>query len=243
MSLSGASVFVCIPAPRHPASPISSGRSAVLNSLTTKATLVALTSSAIASTTLAGISNYIDDVSRIEDPTNHANFNSLVNEQSLQDYTEDGLYLNVNRSYFSWNVPGLDGSEMYYASTGALDLIDISLVSGDDFTDIDMQIGSGWTQESIGDMYLWVQLYDNGSLVEELDIDMTSGDYLALVGGGFDQIRIGSYVSSAVRDSHDSSERNAIAIDNISHGTYVPVPAPSTLAISSVALLGLRRRR
>lgn len=243
MSLSGASKFVCIKAPRHTASPISSGRSAVLNSLTTKAILAALATSAITSTSLASISTYTDDISRIEDTTNHANFNGLVNEQSLANYTEDGLLLNVNRSYFSWSVPGLDGTEMYYASTGALDLIDISLVSGDDFTDIDMQLGSGWTQEVIGEMYLWVQLYDNGNLVEELDIDMTSGEYLALVGGGFDQIRIGSYVTADIRNSHDTSERNAIAIDNISHGTYVPVPAPGTLAISSIALIGLRRRR
>ncbi|MBO6513021.1 MAG: PEP-CTERM sorting domain-containing protein [Phycisphaerales bacterium] len=215
----------------------------MLNSLTTQAALAALATSAIATSSIAGISTYIDDVSRIQDPTNHANFNGLVDEQTLENYTEDGLLLNVNRSYFSWDAPGLDGSEMYYASTGSLGLIDISLVSGDDFDDVDMQLASGWVQDEIDTMYLWVQLYDNGGLVEELNIDMMAGDYLAMTGGGFDQIRIGSYATEEIRDSRNPIARNAIAIDNVSVGTYVPVPAPGTLAISSIALIGLRRRR
>lgn len=215
----------------------------MLNTTTTNAIIAATMTAAAASSSLAGISTYTDDVSRIQDMTNHANFNGLVNDQSLENYEEDGLLLDINRSYFSWDAPGLDGTEMYYADTGSLDLVDISLVSGADFNDIDMELSSGWTPNNIGALYIWVQLYDDGNLVQELNIDMTAGDYLALTGGGFDQIRIGSYATAGIRDLRDSSERNAIAIDNISAGTYVPVPTPGTLAISGIALLGLRRRR
>lgn len=215
----------------------------MLKTSSTNAVIAAMLTAAAASSALAGISTFTDDVSRIQDMTNHADFNGLQNGQSLENYQEDGLLLDINRSYFSWNAPGLDGTEMYYADTGSLDLIDISLVTGADFNDIDMELSSGWTPNNIGAMYIWVQLYDDGSLVQEINVDMTAGDYLALTGGGFDQIRIGSYATAGIRDLRDSSQRNAIAIDNISAGTYVPVPTPGTLAVSSIALLGLRRRR
>lgn len=191
----------------------------------------------------ASIVTYTHDSSLIEDDTNNANFNGLVDGQSLFGYQEDGVQVSSDRDYFSWNAPGLDGSEMFYASTGSLDLVDISLVSGGGIGDIEMEISSGWSPNAIGMVYLWVQLYDNGGLVEEFDFDSTSGDYVGIAGGGFDQVRIGAYASASLRDAHNSAGRNAIAIDNISIGTYVPVPAPGTLVISASALIGLRRRR
>jgi len=195
----------------------------------------------LSSNALASISTYSSDVSLIGGISNSANFNSLVNDQSLLGYEEGGLEVSADRNYFSWNAPGLDGSEMFYANTGALELVDITLVSGADFTDLDMQISSGWSPVEIGPMYLWVQLYDDGGLVQEFDIDATTGDYIGLVGGGFDQILIGSYASAEIRDSHTSNARNAIAIDNIRVGTVVP--APGTLLVSAIGMIGLRRRR
>jgi len=204
-------------------------------------TIGTLTAAALTCSTLASVSTYTSDISMIGDITNAANFNELEHQQSLSGYQEDGLELNSDRDYFSWDAPGLDGSEMFYANTGELGLIDISLVDGSDFTDIDMQISSGWSPAEIGTMYLWVQLYSDGDIVGEFDIDATTGDYIGLVGGGFDQISIGSYGSAAIRDSHNESARNAIAIDNISVGTYVPTPG--TLMIAGCGLIGLRRRR
>ena len=43
----------------------------------------------------------------------------------------------ANRTYFSWEAPGFDGSEMFYANTGSLELVNISLSSGADFNDLD----------------------------------------------------------------------------------------------------------
>ncbi len=198
--------------------------------------LVASTGSALAS-----ISTYTSDTSLIGGLTNFADFNSLNNFQSLLNYQEDGLQISAHRDYFSWNAPGFDGSEMFYAGTGSLELIDITLVSGDNFGDVDMQISSGWSPIVTGTMYLWAQLYDDGNLVGEFDIDAQSGDYVGFAGGGYDQILIGSYVTADVRDSHDPIARNAIALDNISAGTVVP--APATLLVPAMAMIGMRRRR
>jgi hypothetical protein len=205
-------------------------------------TIGTLAITAICTSALASITTYSSGTSMIDDVTNFANFNGLVSEQSLLNYQEDGLEVSTDRNYFSWNAPGLDGSEMFYANTGALELIDVSLANGQDFADLEMQISSGWSPISIGTMYLWIQVYNNNVLVNEYDIDATTGEYIGLIGGGYDQISIGSYASAAVRDSHDESQRNAIAIDNIRVGTYV-VPAPGTLLISGIGLIGLRRQR
>ena len=111
----------------------------------------------------ASIITYTHDSSLIEDDTNNANFNGLVDGQSLIGYQEDGVRVDSDRDYFSWNAPGLDGSEMFYASTGSLDLVDISLVNGGGIGDIEMEISSGWSPNAIGTVYLWVQLL-HGSL-------------------------------------------------------------------------------
>tara|TARA_R110002072_G_scaffold42064_3_gene117427 strand:- start:33143 stop:33772 length:630 start_codon:yes stop_codon:yes gene_type:complete len=199
------------------------------------AALIAAASSCV----FAGIATYTSESSQIDSITNSANFNGLINFQSLHEYSEDGLEVSIDRSYFSWNPPGFDGSEMFYAGTGSLDLVEISL-GGVDFADIDLQVSSGWLENGPATMYLWVQAYQDGNLVQEFDIDAIGGEYIGFQGGGFDQLFIGSYVSADVRDLHDASQRNAIAIDNIRAGT---VPAPGTLAIPAMLLAGLRRKR
>ncbi len=207
----------------------------------THAVLGSLTLAILSGNALSAISVYTSDESQMGSITNFADFNGLANFQSLDGYQEDGLRVSASRDYFSWDAPGLDGSEMFYASTGALEMIDISLVNGDDFEDLDMQVSSGWSPSEIGTMYLWIQLYSAGSLIQEFDVDATTGEYIGITGGGFDQVMIGSYASAAVRDLHDSSQRNAIAIDNMSAG--IVVPAPGVLAIPALALMGVGRRR
>lgn len=176
------------------------------------------------------------------DVTGFSDFNTLSDGQSLMGYQEGGLVTSVNRSYYSWDAPGLDGSEMFYASTGSLELTSISRENGDDFQDLDMQISSGWTPNSIGTVYLWIQLYDNGNLVFEDNLNAQSGEYVGIVGGGFDQVLIGSYASESVRDSRNPNARNAIAIDNLSAGTFVPTPGTGLL-FAFAASIGVRRRR
>jgi hypothetical protein len=207
-----------------------------LNKATTFAGVITLSN--IAS---ADIVSYVSESSMINPVTNHANFNALVDDQSLENYQEDGLSFDVNRNYFSWNAPGFDGSEMFYASTGSLELVDITLADGTDFSDIDMQISSGWSPDDLGSVYLWVQAFNDGNLVEEFDINSSTGDYVGFVGGGYDQIRIGSYATAEIRDLHDESQRNAIAIDNVRAGTFVP--SPSGLITTSVGLLFVAGRR
>lgn len=190
----------------------------------------------------AGISNYTNDASLIVDVTAFSDFNTLTPGQSLMGYEEGGIRTSVNRTYFSWDAPGLDGSEMFYASTGSLEQTEITRTTGEDFSDIDMQISSGWTPNAIGPVYLWVQLLNDGNLVFESNIDIQSGDYVGFVGGGFDEILIGSYASEAVRDARDPAARNAIAIDNISVGTFVPTPGGISLLLAGGLLASGRRR-
>jgi hypothetical protein len=187
----------------------------------------------------AGISTYTSENSLISSITNTANFNSLLNFQSLQNYTEDGLEVSIDRTYFSWDPPGFDGSEMFYAGTGSLDLVEISLEE-DEFADIDMQVSSGWLEDGPAIMYLWIQAYNDGNLVQEFDINAIGGEYIGFQGGGFDQIFIGSYVTAEIRDLHDAGQRNAVAIDNIRAGS---IPAPSTLTVPAMLIVGLRRTR
>jgi len=196
---------------------------------------------ATAGSALASISTYTSNTSMIGGLTNYADFNNLNNFQSLLNYQEDGLQISADRDYFSWNPPGLDGSEMFYAVTGALELINITLVNGDNFNDIDMQISSGWSPSAIDTVYLWAQLYNNGTLINEFNINAQSGEYVGFTGGGFDQILIGSYASEQIRDSRNPNARNALALDNISAGTVVP--APATLLLPALAMIGIRPRR
>lgn len=196
----------------------------------------------LSTTASAGLFTFTGDSSMIVDVTNSANFNTLVDDQSLTGYEEDGLIVSVDRTYFSWDAPGFDGSEMFYASTGSLEMVDISLSSGDEFNDLDMQVSSGWTPNSVGTVFIWIQLYESGRLVGEFDLNAQSGEYVGIAGGGFDQILIGSYASSEIRDSHNPAARNAIAIDNISVGTYVPAPGSAALLMLS-GVVGTRRRR
>jgi len=190
----------------------------------------------------AGVTASTSASSLIVDATNAALFNDLTDGQSLLGYEEDGVRVSVNRTYYNWDVPGLDSSGMFYPNTGSLELVDISRSSGADFQDLDMQIASGWSPESIGTVFVWVQLYNDGSLVQEFDIDMLAGSYLGFAGGGFDQVLIGSYVNAERRDLHNPFERNAIAIDNLRLGTLVPAPA-STAMLGLGLLMGTRRRR
>lgn len=189
----------------------------------------------------AGVATYTSDSSLMGSVTNFADFNALVNGQSLLNYQEGGLEISSDRTYFSWNAPGFDGSEMFYPDTGALSLVEISMVDGSSFADLEMQVSSGWTQGAIGTNYIWVQAFDGANLVGEFDLDVLSGRYLGITGGDFDLIRIGSYASASIRDGHDPSARNAIAIDNLSAGV---VPAPGASATLLIAgLIASRRRR
>lgn len=188
------------------------------------------------------IATYMNDSSEMGSVTNFASFNRLIDGQSLLNYQEDGLVVSVDRDYFYWNAPGMNGSDIFYAGTGSLELVEITKVSGENFDDLDMQISSGWTASQVGTVYLWIQLYDDGDLVFEGDLNSVSGKYVGIQGGGFDRVLIGSYVNAGVRDGHDPFARNAIAIDNLSAGTRVPTPGGVAL-LGLGGMIGCRRRR
>ncbi len=190
---------------------------------------------------LAGIAHYTSHDSLMASVSNYADFNALVNGQSLLHYQQDGLDVSSSRTYFSWDAPGFDGSEMFYPNTGALEMVGISMADGASFADLEMQVSGGWTGGVVGTNYIWVRAFSAGSLVGEFDVDIQSGQYLGITGGGFDQIMIGAYATASTRDAHNPSARNAIALDNLRAGT-VPVPGGAATLLA-MGLIASRRRR
>jgi len=175
---------------------------------------------------------------------NIATFDNLAEGDSLVGYTENGIVVDVFGSSFQWDAPGMGGSSLYYADTGALSQVAISLESGISFSSIEMQISSGWNIGSRGTEFVWVQVFDDKDLVIEFDIDMISGGVLSLSGDqSFDTVLIGAYASDAIRDSHNPWARNAIALDDIRINGEARIPAPSSLALGALGILGASRRR
>lgn len=190
----------------------------------------------------ADVTAFLGENTLIGPKTNLAEFEGIPDESSLMGYSEDGLSVSVDASAYNWNAPGLDGSGVFYANTGTRSLIDISLMSGEDFGAMDLQFSTGWDANNPTTVYLWVQVWNDGQMVQELDINGVSGQFLALAGDDFDLVRIGSYQSSSERDEHLESNKNAIVVDNISVGTLVPTPgAAGLLAVGGLA--ASRRRR
>lgn len=212
--------------------------------LTTTASLLAAVATMTTSAAFgSSVSSHVAEGSLISPAENWARFDSLQTEDDLSGYTEDGIALDVTGIQYDWSAPGLDSSGFYYASAGVFSLVEVSLVSGDDFGAMDMQIGSGWNQNAGTTMYLWAQVYNDGSLVDEFDINAMVGSHVGFSGGDFDMIRIGAYASAGLRDAHNEQNRNAIGIDNVRVGNLVP--APSGIALGGVAIVlgGTRRRR
>lgn len=201
-----------------------------------------LTNAVLAGGALAEIVTYTSDTSLMGSVSHFADFNELIHAQSLAGYQEDGLELDANRDYFSWDAQGFDGSEMYYADGGSLGLVDISIANGDDFNDLEMQISTGWSPDAVGIVYLWVQLFNDNTLVQEFNLDTVTGEYVGFIGGGFDQVLIGSYADAQTRDAHNPLGRNAIAIDNLRTGVVVPSPG-SVSALFTIGLIATRRHR
>jgi len=191
----------------------------------------------------AGISHATSDSAR-HGGGQLATFDELAEGDDLLGYAEQGISVSVDATAFQWGAPGMGGSNIYYADTGTLSRVAISLESGDAFSNIEMQIASGWNIGTPGAEYLWVQVFDEKELLLELDVDLISGGMLSLAGDqSFNTILIGAYATAEIRDEHDPLARNAIALDNIRVNATAGVPAPSTLALGAFGLAACSRRR
>ena len=201
-------------------------------------TLAVATAAFVAVGSHAGVSAYTSNTSEIVNVTNTALFDDIVTNTPLQNYTEDGLRVHIDDFAFGgFTPPGFDGSGFWYPNGGVTELGDITKTDGTDFDSIDFQVSHGFGGNQI---WVWMQVYNDGGLIAEFDFDVIGGTYIGVTGGGFDQILVGSYADGATRDEHDPANLNAIAIDNMNAGI---IPAPGALAVLGLAGLTARRRR
>ncbi|MFW5652761.1 MAG: hypothetical protein ACOC0P_01845 [Planctomycetota bacterium] len=148
--------------------------------------------------------------SRITNPVDCAVFCCLQTNDSLANYQEAGLTVNVNDIHFSFSPCGLD-SQMYYPSGGAPERITITRDDGGDFGRMEMRVSDGW---STCEVYMWITPKLDGVSLGDFQLDAFGGDTIGIE-GLFDELVIGSYVDAFARDQFNESATNAIAIDDL----------------------------
>ncbi len=148
-----------------------------------------------------------------------ATFDDLGPGDSLVGYEEDGLRLSIDAIQGGGFIPtGFDGSGFYYPSGGGFDLINVMRTDGVAFEALEMNVSSGLGAGSTN--FMWIQVWDDGWLVAEFDIDLPQGTLIGIT-GTFDEVRLGSYFSAAQRDAHEMTNLNVLALDNVAFGTIL----------------------
>ncbi len=126
---------------------------------------------------------------------------------------------------------GGDGTPALYTG-GRRDMLSITRLDGADFDALEFNAGDGFVSNCIN--YLWIRAYLDGMPIADYTVDMPRWQTVGLVGGEFDEIRVGAYSTPGGRDNvaRDRNERahQAIAIDNVRFGSITPAPALSVAA-------------
>ena len=200
---------------------------------------------AMASTAVAQVT-FHTGTSEIVTPTDKAVFCCLDTFDDLNGYTEAGLLVDINNFHFRFTPCGFSSSQMYYPNTGTLARIDITRIDGNDFDVIEMDVSHGFAGCTL---FVWISAYQNGAHVASFDADVTGGTLIGLSGGGYDEVRVGSYGDAATRNAHIESNHSAIAIDSLEYGTGVggglaidmdgTCPGPVTLTVTGASVTGV----
>jgi len=183
----------------------------------------------------AGITTYVG--TQMVTEFDRATFDSIIygSPIDLSNYQEAGLSITVNNVSF--------GSGWYYANGGAREPYVIQRVDGSDFACLEMDTNTGFVP---GTRYWWLQIYDDGVLLDNAHFDIAPLTHIGII-GQFDEVRIGAFADAATRDAHDWSQLNAASLDNVAYGLAAQVvPLPGALLLGLVGLTAasvLRRRR
>ncbi len=158
----------------------------------------------------------------------------LSDPMTFDGFTLDQVNGDTNGIWTTYNPGGGTGLG-WYPNGGDSGYTQIVLASGADFVDVGLFVGSG----NGGHNYLAYQLLNNGIQIAAgvLSGHQTPFHWLAITGGGFDTINLrdGNNGSIAIGDG----SHNALAFDKIA----ATVPAPLTLSLFAIGLLGLARVR
>jgi len=117
---------------------------------------------------------------------------------------------------------GGDGTPSLYMG-GSFDMLGVTRVDRADFDAIEFNAGDGFVANCFD--YLWIRAYLDGVAVADYTVDMPRWQTVGLVGGEFDEIRVGAYSGPTGRNRAcaDGNERalQALAIDNVRFGTII----------------------
>lgn len=175
------------------------------------AAAVALT---MATTTSAGVDFY-RSTSRIQTSDGLLTFRDITqNGQTLVNYMDQGLTVDVNDFAFVFTPCGFDNPNIYYPNAGVGERITITRNDGRPFDILEMQISHGFAGCTV---YAWITAYDGHTVVGDFDADIAAGSLIGLQ-GTFDRVDISSYNTPELRDEHNPANQNAIALDNMEYG-------------------------
>lgn len=176
----------------------------------------------------AAITVYPTDVIADASRTNFMGFEGIVGTDGLPPtWEEDGIKVEQingdgNDIWVTYTGWGQDGSRCWYPSGGDYGYTKISLVSGGDFSNVGLLLGTGWG----GAFYVQYALLNDGSTVAQGEIYFSSyPQHLGFAGGGFDTVLLSASQSSGntVTDAH----HNALAVDSIELAASINEP-PAT---------------
>ena len=157
---------------------------------------------------------------------------------SLASYTEAGLSVtcpggNSGQGCTKCCRPSGFSVGGYYMSIGVQALVRIARVDGGALSALEFQAGDYYNGCAYpggdGTIYIWALVYSGGN-VESFDINAPSGTVVGF-SGVFDVVEVAAYVSGAVRDLHDATQPQAIALDNM---RYVDSSCPGFAAPASI---------
>lgn len=181
----------------------------------------------------AAITVYTTDVIADASRTNFVGFEGMAGTSSLPPlWEEDGIRVeqingdgNDIWSTYDW---GQEGFRSWYPSGGDVGHTKISLISGGEFSNMGLLVGTGWGNAQF---YVQYALLLDGVTVAQGEIAFPSyPQHLGFAGGGFDTVLLSASTSSGytATDGH----YNAMAIDSIELAESINQP-PDTPVLTS----------
>ncbi len=121
---------------------------------------------------------------------------------------------------------GGDGTPSLYMG-GSQDMMKVVRLDGADFDAIEFNAGDGAVNHCYDN--LWIRAYLDGRVIADYLVDMPRSQIVGLVGGEFDELRIGGYSSESVRDlayeTRNERAHQSLALDNVRIGTIHAWPS------------------
>lgn len=201
--------------------------------------IIVASSSAVAAIVSVGSGTAVDDVDRTAD------FNDIVQLQSLDGYTHDQLIISVDSTSHIYFDPtngngGFSGAFHYPGSGVTHHLTSISAEDGAEIYAVEMNVGTGWHSTTT---YVYWELIDDAIVIDSGAISLDSGAVLGLnEPDGFDELHIGAFATFELAEAATGATLgHSLAIDNLVADLTIPEPTSLSLLALGTALF-LRRR-